>query len=317
MKKILVTSSLMYDFIMDFPGKYEDQILPDKLKTLSITFQIDHLSKNFGGNGGNMAYTLSLLNVPTTLMTSLGTNDAEPFLEHLRENNVNTKYINLVENEFTGNCFIMTDSVHNQITGYYPGALREDSNLSITNIKDLDMHELMIISTSTPPAQMNYILQAISNNKPYLYAPGQEIARLNGEQLKIGIAHAKIIVVNDYELAMVLKKTGLSKNDLLNHAQVLITTLGPQGSLIQTKKQEIQVGVAKSDKSIDPTGAGDAYIAGFAAGYIRKLPLKVCGQMGALAATCVIEHYGTQKHKFSLHEFEKRYEESFQESLSL
>lgn len=318
MKKVLITSSLMYDFIMDFPGKYEDHIIPDKLKTLSITFRIDHLSKNFGGNGGNMAYTLSQLEVPTSLMTSVGSNDSDTFIDHLASHGVNTKYINIVPDEFTGNCFIMTDSVHNQIIGYYPGALREDVNLSFSSIDDLADHAMLIISTSTPEAQMNYVDQAIKHNLKYLYAPGQEIARLDGDQVQKGIRGAQIIVVNDYELAMVQKKTGFTKEELFMTAEIMITTLGPEGSIIETKNGEkIAIPVAVTDHPVDPTGAGDAYIAGFVGGYMRQLPLKTCGQMGALTATYNMEHYGTQKHSFSIEAFTKRFEESFNEPLTL
>lgn len=318
MKKVLITSSLMYDFIMDFPERFSDQILPHKITSLSLTFRVGNMSKNFGGNGGNIAYTLSLLSTPSTLLTSIGKNDGEAFLEHLKKHHVDTSYVNVVDNEFTGNCFIMTDMEHNQITAYYPGALRDDINLTLKSIKDLTDHQLLVISTSTPEAQINFVKQAIELGIPYVYAPGQEIGRLSKEQLRIGLSHAKVIIMNDYEVALTVKITELTHKDFFQNAELLITTLGKEGSTLETKDgTKISIGIAPTQQTIDPTGAGDAYVAGFVAGYIQGLPLKTAGQMGALTATYAIEHYGPQNHAFTKEEFENRYADSFKEVLTL
>lgn len=317
MKKVLITSSLLYDYIMDYPGSFADHIIPEKMKTLSVTFPVGNLSRNFGGNGGNFAYTLSLLGIGSSVITSVGGNDFGPYKEHLEKHNIDTSLVNVVAHEHSAQCFIMSDKLHCQITGVYFGPMREDKNLSLTTVPNIDSYDFLIISTSTAESITKFSKEARKMQRAYLYAPGQEIGRLTGEALLVGIDGARILVVNDYELALVLKKTNITKEELMGKVEILITTLGRKGSLIETHNETIKIGTAPSDTIVDPTGAGDAYIAGFIAGYIRNAPLKVCGQMGALTAIYDIEHYGTQKHVFTQEAFKKRYQEAFFEPLSL
>jgi adenosine kinase len=317
MKKILITSSLLYDYIMDYNGSFADHIIPEKMKTLSVTFPVGNLSRNFGGNGGNFAYTLSMLGIGSSVITSVGGNDFGPYKEHLEKHNIDTSLVNVVPNEHSAQCFIMSDKLHCQITGVYFGPMREDKTLSLHAVENIHSYDFLIISTSTAESITKFSKEARDLHLAYLYAPGQEIGRLTGDQLLIGIDGAKILVVNDYELALVLKKTNITKEELMSKVEILITTLGSEGSLIETAKKTIKIGTAPSDTIVDPTGAGDAYIAGFVAGYIQHAPLKVCGQMGGLTAIYDIEHYGTQKHTFTLVEFQDRYLEAFKEPLVL
>jgi adenosine kinase len=318
MKKVLITSSLIYDYIMNFDGTYEEFIIPEKIKTLNLTFQLENLDRNFGGNGGNFAHSLNLLGVKSAVITSVGEKDFDPYMKYLTKMNVDTRYINVVKDMFTANCFIMTDSLHCQITGFYPGPMIHDHELSIKNVKDLDKFDFLLISTSTPASITKFAKEATEKKMRYLFAPGQETQRVSKEQLTTGIKGAEIIVVNDYELALIEKITGMKKKDLLKSAKIVITTLGAHGSEIATQKGEIiKVPVAQPKKAVDPTGVGDAYISGFTTGYIHDLPLKTCGQIGALIATYCLEQYGTQIHKFTMEEFKKRYKEAFNEDLPL
>lgn len=317
MKKVLITSSLLYDYIMDYDGSFADHIIPEKMKALSVTFPVGNLSRNFGGNGGNFAYTLSMLGVGSSVMTSVGGNDFGPYKAHLEKLSIDTSLVNVVAHEHSAQCFIMSDKLHCQITGIYFGPMREDQNLSLTTVPAIDSYDFLIISTSTAESITKFSKEAREMKIAYLYAPGQEIGRLEGEQLLVGIDGAKILVVNDYELALVLKKTTMTKEQLMGKVEILITTLGNQGSLIETPHDTIKIGTAPSETIVDPTGAGDAYIAGFVAGYIQQAPLNVCGQMGALSAIYTIEHYGTQKHVFTVDAFKKRYQEAFFEPLAL
>jgi adenosine kinase len=317
MKKILITSSLMYDYIMDYRGSFADHIIPEKMKTLSVTFPVGNLSRKFGGNGGNFAYTLSMLGIGSSVMTSVGENDFGPYKTHLEKCSIDTSLVNVVKNEHCAQCFIMSDKLHCQITGVYFGPMREDQDLSLNDIPSIEAYDFMIISTSTAESITKFAKEAYAMHISYLYAPGQEIGRLTGSQLQTGIEGAKILILNDYELAQVLQKTSLTKEQLMAKVEILITTFGSKGSVIETENEMIKIGTAPSDKIVDPTGAGDAYIAGFAAGYMNKLPLEVCGKMGALSATYTIEHYGTQEHRFSLGEFRDRYKTSFRDTLLL
>lgn len=309
MKHILVTGSLAFDYIMDFPGSYSDHILPDKIKTLSVSFLVENLNKNFGGTAGNIAYTLALLQQSTAILASSGKKDFNEYFDRIKKTGVDTSSINIVEDEFTATAYIMTDKNNCQITGFYAGAMNKDVTLSITDVKH--PVDLLVISPTIPKAMGNFVKEAKKKSIPYLFDPAQALARLTTEQLHLALEGAEIVIGNDYEIALLIKRTGFSKKQLLEKAKILITTLGEKGSLIETKQETINVGIAKPTKIVDPTGAGDAYIAGFVAGYLQSLALQICGQMGAVAAAYTIGYYGTQKHRFTTKEFNDRYRSTF------
>lgn len=310
MKKVLVTGSLAYDFIMDFPDSFESHILPEKLKTLSVSFLVDNFSKNFGGVAGNIAYNLSLLGTPSAILASAGKNDFAPYLLHIREANVDHRLIKAVTDEFTANMFVMTDKNNCQIAGFYPGAMKEDANLKITTAM-ASQFDFLIISPTMPSAMSSFVKQAKKWKLTYLYDPAQQIPQLSPSELIAGIDGAEILIGNDYELSLIMKKTKLTKKEILQKVNILITTLGEEGSLIETKGETLKIGIAKPKTVVDPTGAGDAYIAGFLSGYLEDKTLKIAGQIGATAAVYAIENYGTQKHTYTKQQFQKRYKEMF------
>lgn len=306
-KNILVTGSLAFDYIMDFQETFEENILPDKLKTLSVSFLAQNFSKNNGGVAGNIAYNLGLLKLNPIILASWG-NDSDGYKKHLEKARVNTKHINKVE-DFTANMFMITDKNNCQIAGFYPGAMVKDEELNIGRIKK--KLDLIIISPTVPKAMDNFVNQAKKLKIPYIYDPAQQIPRISPLELKNGIEGAEILIGNDYELALIVKKTGFSKKEILKKVKILITTLGEKGSIIETDSEQIEVGITKPEKIADPTGAGDAYIGGFLYGYINSLDLIQCGQMGAVLSSFAVENYGTQNHKPSFDMAEERFEQSF------
>lgn len=311
-KKIAVTGSLAFDYIMDFPQSFEENILPDKLKTLSVSFLAHNFSKNFGGTAGNIAYNLALLGQHPTIVASSGENDFAPYKKHLNSAGADTSHINEVENEFSANMFLITDKNNCQIAGFYPGAMSKDVELSIE--KDIDF---VVVSPTMPDAMDKFVRQAKEFGIPYLYDPAQQIPRITKEQLMNGVDGAEILIGNDYELTLIEKKTGLGKKEILTRSKIVITTLGQKGSLIEKGSKQYMVGTVWPNKIIDPTGAGDAYIAGFLTGYLNNVTLKTCGQIGATAATYAIEQYGTQNHTFTIDELKNRYLQAFGEMVEL
>lgn len=310
---ILVTGSLGFDHIMDFPGTFEENILPEELKTLSVSFLVDTLEKSFGGTAGNIAYNLGLLRQEVSILSSAG-KDFGSFRKHLEAVGVKTDAINIVEDDSTASFFVITDKNNCQIAGFYPGAMRKDTTLKIE--KKLNPR-FVVISPTIPEAMTNFAKQSKRLGIPYLYSPAQQLVRLNKEQLLTGIDGAEVLVVNDYEMELLLNKAGLIREKLGKMVKIIVTTLGDKGSLIEKDGDSVHVAAAKARKVVDPTGAGDGYVAGFLAGYLADMSLKACGQLGGVVAVCSIEQYGTQNHRFTKQELIKRYRQNFKDSIKL
>lgn len=313
-KNILVTGSLAFDLIMDFPGKFTDHIDPSKLHILNISFLVDTLKKERGGNSANIAYTLSLLGGKTSILSSAG-DDFSSYAKFLTDNNINIEDIQIIAGDSTATAVIMTDKSDNQITAFYPGAMKNNINLSLKNLKS--KADFVVITPDLPEAMVKFASESKELNLPYLFDPGMQLPRLSDEQLREGINGAEILIGNDYEMGIIKKRLFLTEMDLLSEVKILITTLGANGSTIQTKDQIFTVAAVKPEVILDPTGAGDAFRSGFLMGYLKGLNLKTCGQMGSVASCYAIEKYGTTNHTFSIDEFKKRYEINFGESLNL
>lgn len=313
MSKILVTGSLAFDLIMDFPGKFTEHIDPSKLHILNISFLVDNLKKERGGNSANIAYTLSLLGMETSILSSAG-DDFDSYAKFLTENHINVDDIKIIPGDSTATAIIMTDQSDNQISAFYPGAMRSNSNLSLKEIKN--KADFVVITPDLPDAMVKFASECKELQLPYLFDPGMQLPRLTDAQLRLGIKGAEILIGNDYEMGIIKKRLFLTELDLLNEVKILITTLGANGSIIKTKNEEFTVAALKPDEALDPTGAGDGYRAGFLTGYLKGLDFKTCGQMGSVAACYAIEKYGTTNHKFSIANFIKRYDENFIEDLN-
>ena len=309
---ITVTGSLAFDHIMDFPGKFADHIMPDKIHQINLSFLVNTLSKQKGGTAGNIAYNLALLKIPVGVVGVVGVDFLE-YAKFLQKSGVDISQIKTIDNNLTSSAFIMTDKADNQITAFYPGAMDHAASLSLEN-KEAD---LVVISPNNPQAMINFCRECQKNNIPYMLDPGMQLPALSPENLKNMLKGAQILIGNDYEISLLKEKLSLDDKQLLNQVKILITTLGDKGSTIQTPDETVQVNAGKPAEVIDPTGAGDAYRAGFLAGFTKKLDLKVCGQMGSVAACYAVEKYGTTSHAFSLEEFKERYKDNFGEELKI
>lgn len=311
---ILVTGSLAFDFIMDFPGSFADNIDPTKIHILNLSFLVETLKKERGGTAGNIAYSLALLNTPVSILGTVG-EDFASYFEFLKLSKVNTKNIHVIENEFTSQAFITTDKKDNQIAAFYPGAMSKTPDLNIKNVNPKPAY--VVVSPNHPVAMINFAKQCQQLDIPYMFDPGMQLPRLSDEDLKIGIEKADILIGNDYEMGLLKTRLNLTDEQLLEKVRILITTLGEKGALVKTKEQTVEISPAKPKEVLDPTGAGDAFRGGFLAGMMRGLDLKICGNMGAIASCFAIEKYGTTNHGYSISDFSKRYKENFQETLSL
>ena len=309
---ITVTGSLAFDYIMDFPGSFSDHIMPDKIHQLNLSFLVNTLNKQKGGTAGNIAYNLALLNSPVSIVGAAGSDFAE-YGKFLQDAGVDTSHIKIVDSESTSSAYIMTDLKDNQISAFYPGAMRENSTLSLISRSE----DFVVISPNDPKAMSKFAKEAKDFKLDYMMDPGMQLPALDAEDLKDMVAGSTILIGNDYEISLLSNKIQVTSNKLLEQVKILITTLGEKGSIVQTRGQTYQIPAAKPNQVLDPTGAGDAYRAGFLAGYLRGLDLQICGQMGSVDACYAIEKYGTTSHSFTIDEFKKRYKENFGEDLNV
>jgi adenosine kinase len=300
---VIVTGSLAFDHIMNLPGVFTDYILPDKIHQLNVSFLVDTLRKEFGGTGGNIAYNLALLGIKVELVAAIGS-DGKSYLTWLRKNKIKVSSVQLIKDTLTASGFVITDRKDNQIWNFYGGAMRR------TPLKLGHGASLVIIAPNDPKAMIAYAKECQNRGWDYLFDPAFYIPTLAKDDLSLAVGGAKIVVGNDYENALLERKIANGKWRMAN-SQILITTLGEKGSVIRQGKKEWRVPAAKARKVVDPTGAGDAYRAGFVAGYIAGRLLPECGRMGAVCAAYTVEQYGTQTHKFNQKEFKHRYATNF------
>lgn len=319
---VIVTGSLGYDYIMDFPGRFADRIMPDKIHKLSLSFLVDKLSKQFGGTGANIAYTLKLLGVEPWLLACAG-DDFDSYKKHLEKHGISTKGIAVHKGSTTSSYFVITDQDDNQIGSFFVGAMKYARDLSLASQdivlrgKTMSYNNFVVIAPTDPRAMVKYVKECRAGHLAYLYDPAFQIATFTPDELKEGIEGAAILIGNDYEIALIEGRIAVSHEELLMMTPVVITTLGAKGSVIETTKEAIHIKPAKPKNTSDPTGAGDAYRAGFLAGYLRKYDLIICGQMGSVAAVYTVEKYGTQTHTFTKKEFINRYKENYDRTIIL
>ncbi|PIR92547.1 carbohydrate kinase family protein [Candidatus Falkowbacteria bacterium CG10_big_fil_rev_8_21_14_0_10_44_15] len=310
---IFVFGSLAFDKIMDFPGKFSDNILPDKIHTLNVSFTISNLQENFGGTAGNIAYNLALLGEQPTILATAGS-DFEAYREWLAGRNINTDGIKIIAGEKTAFANIITDQADNQLAAFYPGAM----NYSCALEPEAKEGEAWAIVAPGFPADMARLAKFYrERNLPFIFDPGQQIPVLSADDLRFGIKGAKMLISNDYELSLLMKKTGWSEEKILENAEALVTTLGEKGSQIKTKDAGYSIPPAKPKNTIDPTGAGDAYRAGFIKGLVSGWPLEIAGRFAGVVAVYTVEQYGTQTHQFNFAEAAERYRENFKEELPI
>lgn len=306
--RVLVTGSIAFDYLMQFSGQFSDYLIPEKLETISVSFLVHSLKKQWGGCAGNIAYSLALLGERPILVATAGKDfgDYRAFLERI---GVDTSGVRVFQEEFTASFFANTDTKGNQICSFYTGAMRFAKSHSIDSF--LSENTFVIISPNDPEAMVLHVNTCQAKNIPYLYDPGQQIVCLEPEDLISGIQGAKVVIVNEYEFELLKKKTGLTETQLVDSASVLVVTLGENGSLVWTKEGKLKIPIAKPLRVVDPTGVGDAFRAGLMKGILLGLDWDIVARMGSVAAVYVIETEGPQTHHYTLSEFYQRYEENF------
>lgn len=281
---------------MNFSGHYKDMIQPDKLHVLSLSILIDKLTNSRGGTAANIAYNLALLGEAPVLLGSVG-DDAKGYIRDLNQLGVDTQHVHTSELP-TPTFTVLTDLDNNQVGGFYPGAMSDISQLSLSpwyNTKSL-----VVISANDPLGMDQLVSECINHNLDYVYDVGQQVTNISPAQMKLGLSQAKILFVNDYEYGTILSRTEYSAKQLNDQMPIIVTTLGEGGTRItgSSLKKPIIVKAVQNIEVVDPTGAGDAYRSGFLYGCVRGYELEVCAQIGSITAIYAIETHGTQNHTY-------------------
>ena len=312
---ILVSGSLAYDRIMDFPGKFSDHILPDKVHVLNVCFMINELKENFGGTAGNIAYALSLLDESPTIVATAG-RDFEAYREWFNKNNISTENIKIVEEELTAGAYITTDQSDNQITAFNPGAMKFTASYDFESIaRD---NTIAIVSPGNLDDMFNFSKIYQEKKVDYIFDPGQSLPAWSSERLIEVMDGAKIFICNDYELQLTQEKTSMTADDILEKTEILVQTKSEHGSVVVMREhgqtKNIEIPAAEVDSVKDPTGAGDAYRAGLIKGFfLSDGDIVHAARMGAVTAAYCVEVYGPQNFDFTDKSFNKRFEKTFGE----
>lgn len=309
-QQVLVSGSIVYDRIMDFPGFFKDHILPDQTHILNVSFTLRKTTESFGGTAGNIAYNLSLLKEPAVLFGVVG-HDFARYQKWLSKNKIDASYIKQVKDEPTSSAYIMTDKSDNQIAGFYPGPTDTKYCSLISKIKN---PSIAIVSPDFKPRMIEYVRLYKELGIDYIFDPGQQLTSFTTAELKNLIKGAKVLIGNDYEIKLILNKLSVEHKDITKMVDILVVTKGSKGSQIYSKDGKINIAPAKVKNVIDPTGAGDAYRAGFIKGLVSGADLKKSGQLASTISAFAIEHQGTQMHKFTLKEFTNRYKQNYEAS---
>jgi adenosine kinase len=308
----VVTGSLAFDYIMNFPGLFQDHILPEKAHVISVSFLVDSMKKMRGGVAGNIAYNLALLGEQPLLVGTVGHDFAE-YAAVLAQRGVDTSGLVQIEDEFTASCFINTDQANNQIVAFYTGAMSHARHISMHEM-GLRPDDIVLISASDPESMHRIAVECQQMGVPYVFDAGKQTPRMEPEHIRNGLAGARVLLGNDYEFAMMARKLEISEAELIASTPITVVTRGEEGSTIYTSATNgrgVHIPAVPIRDVLDPTGAGDAYVAGLIYGIAHDLPLEVSGRIAALAAAYAIENRGCQEHSYEPTNFVTRYTEAF------
>ena len=313
-KKIFVSGSIAYDYIMRYQGTFSDTFLSEHLEHINIAFTARDKILHYGGCGGNIAYSLSMLNVNPLLYGVVGT-DFPNYEKRLKRRKIATKHIGKSNDDFTATAYVLTDDKENQLTFFAPGAMesiKDEVELSEVDLLDI---EIAILSPDVCKRTVELANKLKKAEIPYIFDPGQMTPAFELEDLKFLLNSAFGFIANHYEVKLLCNRLNINIDDIVNSVPIFIETKGEKGSILRKGSETHNIPIAKPERIEDPTGCGDGFRAGLLFGIMKGFDhVKAC-KVGALTATYVIENSGTQSHQFKFKHFAKRFEENFGEKL--
>ncbi len=296
--RIAVTGSIATDYLMTFPGRFAEQLVADQLDRVSLSFLVDELEVRRGGVAANIAFGLAQLGLNPLLVGAVGQDFDSDYRAWLRRHGVDTSGVHVSELRHTARFLCTTDLDQAQMASFYTGAMEEARFIELAPLAERHGNlDLVVISPNDPEAMLRHTTECRQLGMPFMADPGQQLARMEGPQVRKLVDQATYLITNGYEKALLESKTGWSHDEVLARVGTRITTLGPEGCIIEDDGgTRIEVPAAPEQRREDPTGVGDAFRAGFLAGLAWRLPLQRCAELGSLVATYVLEHIGTQEY---------------------
>lgn len=293
---------------MSFPGRFAEQIMPEELHRISLSFLVDTLDVHRGGVAANIAFGMGSLGLRPLLVGAVGSDFDMDYRPWLEEHGVDTRLLHTSVAHHTARFVCTTDSDHNQLASFYPGAMSEAREIELQAIAEsVGPLDLVVISPNDPQAMVRHTRECRERGFSFVADPSQQVARMDGDDIRELVDGAAYLFSNDYERALIEQKTDWSSDEILDRVGVRITTVGADGVRIERKGEaEVHVPVVEPEEQADPTGVGDAFRAGFLAGLSWGLPLERCAQVGSLLATHTLETIGTQEYVLNRERFLER-----------
>ena len=306
-KTTLICGSLAFDTIMQFEGRFGESLLADQLHKVNVSFLVPTMRTEFGGCSGNIAYNLKLLGGEPRIMGVMG-QDSGPYLERLQQLDIATSNILIKPASYTAQCFVTADADNNQINAFHPGAMAFAHE---NNVADAGPVAIAIIAPDGQEGMLKHAGDCFALGVPFMFDPGQQLPRFTAAQLIDLIDKASYVAANDYEIEMLMERTGLTLVDIASRLTALIVTRGEHGSEIYTEGKRIDIPAVKADAVLDPTGCGDAYRAGLLFGIVNALSWETTGRLASLMGAIKIACQGAQNHQPTLAQIADRFEAAF------
>ncbi|MDQ0830472.1 adenosine kinase [Streptomyces achromogenes] len=310
--RIAVTGSIATDHLMTFPGRFADQLVADRLHTVSLSFLVDNLDVRRGGVGANVAFGMGQLGTRPILVGAAGA-DFDEYRAWLDRHGVDTASVRISETLHTARFVCTTDADHNQIGSFYTGAMSEARLIELKTVADrVGSLDLVLIGADDPEAMLRHTEECRSRAIPFAADFSQQIARMNGDEIRILLEDASYLFSNEYEKGLIESKTGWSDAEILAKVGHRVTTLGARGVRIERAGEDpIEVGCPEEEAKVDPTGVGDAFRAGFLSGLAWGVSHERAAQIGCMLATLVIETVGTQEYQLRRAHFMERFTKAY------
>jgi len=304
----LICGSLAYDTVMVFPGRFREHILPDRIHMLNVSFLAPKLTRYFGGCAGNIAYNLSLLGGDGHALGAVG-HDFGPYADWLAANGLSTRFVKVLDDEYTAQAYITTDLDDNQITAFHPGAMNRSHEIAVPGDAGV---KVGILAPDGRDGMITHAEQFAVSGIPFIFDPGQAMPLFSQQDFDAFIDQSTWITVNDYEGQLLQERTGLDAGRIAERVDAYIVTRGAEGSLIHVRGgRQVHIPCVRAPQVVDPTGCGDAYRAGLLYGISRDMDWETTGRIGSLLGAIKIAQTGTQHHRFTPDEFGERFREAF------